>query len=128
MEFSKPEYLTGLPFPFLRDLPDPGIQLTSPALAGGFFTTEPPCFTTVLKLYKITDTCNFLSQYSFPLIKSITILLNYLVYHYGGGLVARSCLTLATPWTVACQVPLSMKILQARILEWVATSFSRGSS
>ena len=25
----------------------------------------------------------------------------------GGGLVAKSCLTLATPWTVACQAPLS---------------------
>ena len=33
-----------------------------------------------------------------------------------------------TPWTVACQAPLSMGILQARILEWVAVSFSRGSS
>ena len=28
--------------------------------------------------------------------------------HGGGGLVAKSCLTLATPWTVACQAPLSM--------------------
>ena len=27
---------------------------------------------------------------------------------------------------VACQAPLSMEILQARILEWVAISFSRG--
>ena len=26
----------------------------------------------------------------------------------GGGLVAQSCLTLATPWTVTCQAPLSM--------------------
>ena len=26
----------------------------------------------------------------------------------------------ATLWTVACQAPLSMRILQARILEWVA--------
>ena len=26
----------------------------------------------------------------------------------GGGLVGKSCPTLATPWTVACQVPLSM--------------------
>ena len=26
----------------------------------------------------------------------------------GGGLVAKSCLTFATPWTVACQAPLSM--------------------
>ena len=25
-----------------------------------------------------------------------------------GGLVTKSCLTLATPWTVACQAPLSM--------------------
>ena len=32
------------------------------------------------------------------------------------------------PWTVACQSPLSMGILQARILEWVATHSSRGSS
>ena len=29
-----------------------------------------------------------------------------------------------TPWTVACQASL----FQARILEWVAISFSRGSS
>ena len=33
-----------------------------------------------------------------------------------------------TPWTVACQAPLSMEILQARILVLVAISFSRGSS
>ena len=34
----------------------------------------------------------------------------------------------ATPWTVACQVLLSMVTHQARKLEWVAISFSRGSS
>ena len=33
-----------------------------------------------------------------------------------------------TPWTKARQVPLSMGILQARMLEWVAIFFSRGSS
>ena len=33
-----------------------------------------------------------------------------------------------TSWTVAHQAPLSMRILQARILEWVAIPFSRGSS
>ena len=51
-------------------------------------------------------------------------------------LVSQSCLTLVTTGTVACQAPLSMGffffffhgILQARILEWVAISFSRGSS
>ena len=31
-------------------------------------------------------------------------------------------------WTVACQAPLSMGILQARVLEWVAMPSSRGSS
>ena len=47
----------------------------------------------------------------------------------GGGLVTKSCQTLATPWTV-CSLPGSSVhgILQARIREWVAISFSRGSS
>ena len=33
-----------------------------------------------------------------------------------------------TPWTVAYKAPLSMGILLARILEWVAMPYSRGSS
>ena len=43
-------------------------------------------------------------------------------------LVAQPCLTLATPRTAARQAPLSFRILLARILEWVAMLFSRGSS
>ena len=46
----------------------------------------------------------------------------------GGGLVAKSCPTLATLWTVAQQAPLSMGFFQTRTLEWIAISFSRGSS
>ena len=55
----------------------------------------------------------------------------------GGGLVAQLCPTLATPRTVSdpldpmgCSPPGSSVhgIFQARILEWVAISFSRGSS
>ena len=38
-------------------------------------------------------------------------------------IIAKSCLTLATPWTVSVH-----GILWARILEWVAISFSRVSS
>ena len=41
MEFSRQEYWSGWPCPLPGDLPDPGIELeslTSPALAGGFFT------------------------------------------------------------------------------------------
>ena len=40
---------------------------------------------------------------------------------------ALSCVFM-TPWTIACQAPPSMGILWARIREWVAISFSRGSS
>ena len=43
-----------------------------------------------------------------------------------------SCLVLSdsvTPWTVACQAPPAFHgLFQARILEWVAIFFSRGSS
>ena len=40
--FSRQEYRTRLPFPTPGDLSDPGIKPESPALAGRFFTTEPP--------------------------------------------------------------------------------------
>ena len=36
------EYRSGLPVPSPGDRPDPGIEPTSPALAGRFFTTQPP--------------------------------------------------------------------------------------
>ena len=39
--FSRQEYRSGLPCPPPGDLPDPGIEPTSPALASGFFTAEP---------------------------------------------------------------------------------------
>ena len=42
MGFPKQEYWSGLPFPSLGDLPDPGIKLVSPVLAAAFFTAEPP--------------------------------------------------------------------------------------
>ena len=42
MGFSRQEYWTELPSPSPGDFPHLGIKLTSPALAGGFFTTEPP--------------------------------------------------------------------------------------
>ena len=45
LDFPDKKYWSGLPFPPPRDLPDPGIEPgspVSPALAGGFSTTEPP--------------------------------------------------------------------------------------
>ena len=42
MGFPKQEYWCGLPCPPPGDVPDTGIEPTSPALASRFFTTEPP--------------------------------------------------------------------------------------
>ena len=42
MAFSRQEYWSGLPFSTPEDLPYPGIELVSPALAGRFFTTVQP--------------------------------------------------------------------------------------
>ena len=40
MVFPRQEYWSQLSFPSPGDLPDPGIEPMSPALAGEFFTTE----------------------------------------------------------------------------------------
>ena len=45
IRFSRQEFWSLVPFPTPGDLPDPGIEPespSSPALAGGFFTIEPP--------------------------------------------------------------------------------------
>ena len=45
MGFSSQEYQSGLPWPPSGELPDPGtepVNLTSHALAGGFFSTTTP--------------------------------------------------------------------------------------
>ena len=42
MGFPRQEYWSGVPFPSPGDLPHPGIEPWSPALTGGFLTTEPP--------------------------------------------------------------------------------------
>jgi len=44
-------------------------------------------------------------------------------FRIGGGFITKSCLTLAIPWTME-----PGRLFQARILEWVAFSFSRGCS
>ena len=50
------------------------------------------------------------------------------MWWFGGGLVAQSCLALATPWTISSPGSSVHGIFQARILECIAISFSRGSS
>ena len=42
MEFSRPEYWSGWPFPSPGDLPNPGIEPRSPALQVDSLPAEPP--------------------------------------------------------------------------------------
>ena len=42
MGLPRQEYWSALPFPFPGDLPHLGIELVSPAKAGGLITSEPP--------------------------------------------------------------------------------------
>ena len=56
------------------------------------------------------------------------VLYNFLKFHvhdfmqsHDGGLVAKSCLALATPWTIACQAPLSMGF--SRLEYWSGLPF-----
>ena len=97
MGFSRQEYWNKLPFLPLGDLPHPGIQLLSPALAARFFTTAPP-------------RKPWFSLYT------------------NWREVAQSRLTLCNP--TDCSPPGSSihGIFQARVLKWVAISFSGGSS
>ena len=42
MGFSRQEYWSGVPFPSIGTLPDPGIEPRSPALQAEALTSEPP--------------------------------------------------------------------------------------
>ena len=42
MRFSRQEYWSGLPFPLLGDLPDPGIEPRSSAMQADSLPSEPP--------------------------------------------------------------------------------------
>ena len=55
----------------------------------------------------------------------VCIMYVYVLCVVSYSVVSNFCVT---PWTVAYQLPPSMGILQARILEWVVMPFSRGSS
>ena len=58
--FSRQKWWSGLPCPPLGDLPDPGIKpasLTSPTLAGGFFTTSATWEAHQIFLCCVTQSC-----------------------------------------------------------------------
>ena len=67
MVFPRQEYWSGLYVLLEGNLPDPGMEPASPALAGGFFTTEPPSSNRVkIKLFLEIDECEII-PYNCPL-------------------------------------------------------------
>ena len=66
MGFSRQEYQSEFPFPSPGDLPNPGIEptsLTSPALAGRFFTTSTT-WVSICLLIPITINIALICQHS----------------------------------------------------------------
>ena len=88
-----------MPLPPPRDLPDPGIEPKSPALAVGFFTNEPPGKPTDCDLsifFKIFNVGHFK-----VFIELVTILLLFHSFWFSDH---KACRVLA-PWTVVEPVP-----------------------
>ena len=103
MGFSRQKYWSGLPFPSAGDPPDPEIEPESHALAGRFFTIAAP-----EDQHKASKPSEKSSQRTLSLeTEDLTLCV---------------CMDCSPPGS-------SIRgILQARILEWVAISFSRKSS
>ena len=99
MGFPRQEYKSEFPFPCPGDVLHPGIGPETTALQGDFsgcnYRLRIPKKTRSRCCHLVTKSC-----------------------------LTGACLT-GIPWTLAHQAPLSMGILQARILEWVAISISQ---
>ena len=63
MWFPRQEYWSGLPFAPPGYLPEPGVKPVSPALAGEFFTTEPPGKPNELHAYLQSITHELVTSY-----------------------------------------------------------------
>ena len=164
MGFSRKEHWSGLPCPPPGNLPDSGIELaslTSPALAGRFFTTSATSeaqpyrmFYRILQIIK--HFCRYLfdvhsilvkqelisvcykwekgTQLSGDLLKFLWLQVTRSDYkscaHMRGcvSVCAQLCPTLCDPKDDSLPGSSVHENSQARILQWVAISFFRGSS
>ena len=86
MEFSRQECWSGLPFPTPGYLPNPGIEPTSPALSGRFFTIEPPGkpypFPLLIKLNVARSNINNTSMSSLPKEESSKVLILNIMFFF----------------------------------------------
>ena len=112
--FPRQDDWSGLPFLPPGDLPNPGMELQSPVLVGRFFTSHPTgkssllFWVNYLNFFKLLFNNTYQKNYSLFTVPRISEI---------HSVVANSL----RPHKVHA-------ILQARILEWVAFPFSRGSS
>ena len=112
MEISRPEYWSGQTFPSLGNLPRPRIEPVSPALAGRFSSTPG----------KSQDSLR-IEYFQFQVILFVGLFCYLMGTLFRVKSETESHLHLFA--TLQAKRP---GILQARILEWVAFPFSRGSS
>ena len=129
MEFSRPEYWSGLPFPSPGDSPNPGIEPRSPALQADSLPAEAQGKLKNTGVHSLS-----LLQQIFPTQDSNQHLLHcrWILYQlsYQGSPAAaaskslQSCPPLCNPIDGSPPGSTVPGILQARIMEWVAISFS----
>ena len=97
---------------FSRGSSHPRTRTQVSRIAGSFFTSEPPGKPKNIGVGSLSLLQQiFLTQESNQGLLHCRRILNHLSYQGGGGgggLVAKPCPTLVTPWTIACQAPLSM--------------------
>ena len=133
MEFSRREDWSGLPLPYPRDLPDPGIKPRSPALQVDALQSEPPgkrkgwrasyCKASRRHESRPGMWCSQAQACSFGRRHGLSFPGSSVTKEKVKVKVAQSCLTLCDPMDYTVH-----EILQARILEWVAFPFSSKSS
>ena len=112
MEFSRPEYRSGSPFPFPGDLPNPGIKPSSPALQVDSLPAEPQG-----KPKNIGEGSLSLLQQIFPTQKSNWGLLRcrwilYKLSYQGSPIHARSCAKLSPYMSLYKPVQVSSHIIE----------------
>ena len=140
MGFSRQEYWSGLTQPPPGDLPDPGIEPMSPALQadslpqshwGSPISGYTQIFLNPWPSVWSQSSTVFLTL-CFLIHQMQTVLIHICLTTHKGYtvccLVAKSCLAFCDPMNCSSPGSSVHGILQAKILEWVATSFSRGSS
>ena len=87
VEFFRQKYWSGLPFPFPRDLSDPGIEPGSPTLQADSLPSEPP-----EKPNHIVITIFFALSYTII----FAILLQFFLFNH--GYCFQSCTVLNNTW------------------------------